>query len=422
MDGTAFICKEILKRFPSSAAAQGGKELRLNVSKVFPSIGEKNPDELETFLEAAELLEKQNIVSLIWGKYKKGENLKTIIVIHPEQVYRLLNEVFPVEGCTAARNNAKEKAESLRQENNPSAHFFELMANTLNNEDFSKGITTDVIDNLYQLFVNLSNHISNNELLYTPRALSIQIFNDSKKIESLLKTASFLFNRAAKEGIQVEGIYFFERNFPEVLITGSLCFIGDNDFAITSSKPSTISLSLNTVLQITEINLHTDITLSENHKRVLCIENKETFYALSASYIHNYFTAYDVLLYTGGYANKAVLSVLSILYQSGFSLYHAGDLDPDGILIFQNLYDELDGNIHPVFMNAQIFSHYKKYGRKLDKKIVSRTKLIKPSIRSISDMQNLIQLIELTGIGIEQEIIDYKSFTEDFSNNTTDEA
>ena len=125
MDGITFICNEVIKRFPSSAAAQGGKELRLNVSKVFPSIGEKNPDELETFLEAAELLEKQNIVSLIWEKYKTGENLKTIIVKHPEKVYRLLNEVFPIQGCAEARNNAKVKTEILRQKNNSSAQFFE---------------------------------------------------------------------------------------------------------------------------------------------------------------------------------------------------------------------------------------------------------------------------------------------------------
>ncbi len=66
-------------------------------------------------------------------------------------------------------------------------------------------------------------------------------------------------------------------------------------------------------------------------------------------------------------------------------------------------------------MNAQIFSKYEKYGRKLDKKIISRAKLIKPSIRSISDLQKLIELIEQTGIGIEQEIIDYICFTEDDS-------
>lgn len=154
---------------------------------------------------------------------------------------------------------------------------------------------------------------------------------------------------------------------------------------------------------------------------MLCIENKETFYALSAAFIHTFFKSFDVLLYTGGYANKAVLSVLKTFYQSGFSLYHAGDLDPDGILIFQNLYEELDGKITPVFMNVHIFNFYEQYGRKLNQQIISRTKLIKPSIRSISDMQNLIELIEQTGIGIEQEIIDYNNFTGDVSNNRTTE-
>jgi len=415
MDGITFICNEVIKRFPSSAAAQGGKELRLNVSKVFPSIGEKNPDELETFLEAAELLEKQNIVSLIWEKYKTGENLKTIIVKHPEKVYRLLNEVFPIQGCAEARNNAKVKTEILRQKNNSSAQFFELMANTLNNEDFSKGITANVVENLYQLFVHLPDHILNNELLCTPRALSIKIFNDSKKIESLLRTASFLFKRAEKEGISLAGIDVFERNFPEVLITGSLRITGERSLHISCTPASIISLPQATTVKIQIIDLITPSSPEEQSKRVLCIENKETYYALSASYLNNYFTAYDVLLYTGGYANKAVISVLKALVQSGFSLYHSGDLDPDGILIFQNMYEELDGNIHPVFMNAQIFSKYEKYGRKLDKKIISRAKLIKPSIRSISDLQKLIELIEQTGIGIEQEIIDYICFTEDDS-------
>ena len=421
MDGIVFICSEILKRFPSSAAAQGGKELRLNIRKVFPDVGEKNPDDLESFLEAAELLEKQNIVSLIWEKFKQGEKLKTIIVTHPEQVYKLLNEVFPIEGCKETGTNAKEKAEILRQKNNPSADFFTWLEKTLTNEDFSKGINADIIENLYELFVHLPSHISNNELTCTPRSLSIKIFNDSKKIEGLLNKTSFLFKRAEKEGVIIDGLSLLDRNFPEVLITGSLRITGAGSFSITCTPASTISLAYTAVKKTQNIELHTDTSSQKQRKRVLCIENKETFYALSAAFVSTFFKSFDVLLYTGGYANKAVLSVLKTFYQSGFSLYHAGDLDPDGILIFQNLYEELDGKITPVFMNTHIFRFYEQYGRKLNQQIISRTKLIKPSIRTISDMQKLIELIEQTGIGIEQEIIDYNNFTGDVSNNRTTE-
>jgi hypothetical protein len=113
-------------------------------------------------------------------------------------------------------------------------------------------------------------------------------------------------------------------------------------------------------------------------------------------------------LYTAGHPNRAVRALLSVLAGSGFLFYHAGDLDIDGILILQELTDIAGKPVMPVKMDRKTFEQYRCHGRKLEASMLRRISLISEATRKLPGMMELIGLIEKTGLGVEQEIIDYQ--------------
>jgi hypothetical protein len=58
-------------------------------------------------------------------------------------------------------------------------------------------------------------------------------------------------------------------------------------------------------------------------------------------------------------------------------------------------------------MDAATFYKYRRHGRKLGKGVLNNIRLVSDTVRSIDGIQEVLSLIESTGIGIEQELIDY---------------
>ncbi|MDR2094544.1 MAG: DUF2220 family protein, partial [Treponema sp.] len=127
------------------------------------------------------------------------------------------------------------------------------------------------------------------------------------------------------------------------------------------------------------------------------IENKETFFVLAES-----LPGYTCFLYTGGHPNRAVQALVSLLAKAGFSFSHAGDLDPDGILILQELGNITGKKIRPLGMDAATFDRYRNCGRKLEPTMLRRIALITGETRSLPGMEELIRRIEETALGVEQ--------------------
>jgi hypothetical protein len=218
-----------------------------------------------------------------------------------------------------------------------------------------------------------------------------------------------IFARAERQGIIIPELSFLDRSFPETSIAGKITINIEGSQVLNNESGSILTLPLITIQKITSIagcqpESPTGKTLS-----VLMIENKETFFTFAASTCK-----YNCLLYVGGHPNRAVRALVTILAKSGFTFYHAGDLDPDGILILQ----ELQGIVYnagivtgktvtPVYMDALTFDTYLKHGRKLEPSILQRINLIKDKTRALPGITELIRKIEKTGKGIEQEIIEY---------------
>jgi hypothetical protein len=211
-------------------------------------------------------------------------------------------------------------------------------------------------------------------------------------------------SQVQKQGIPAPDLSFLQRSFPETMISGKIIFEYGNN-----SRPPLVNangLILGFPLQsIREIGNIKTINAKEA-PAVLTIENLETFYVLGDP--ANFGQGIDVFLYVGGYLNQAAAAMIKILAEAGFCFYHAGDLDPDGILILQNVRDIAEKPVIPVGMDAAVFDRYLPWARPLAGTMLSQLKKIRDDTKAIPGLAGLMRRIEETSRGVEQEIIDYR--------------
>jgi hypothetical protein len=447
------------ERYPASAAAAiepgasaragedpgGGagtpRPLRIRPDRVFPGIDRASPDDRESFLEAAESLERRGLLSLVWARHRKGEVLSTLVCRDPELLYELAGKASPkttaekvraaarafaaaaskeapqgVSGEAAkeaAGETAKGAVEETVREAAKEAALFLFVAENFTPLDAAGGIDAGALEDLARLTRFLfggdqarREHLWRNRIRgITTRALSTALYSDSKRLEYLLNLFSPLLGRARRQGISVPDFSLLDRSFPETFIAGNLALDFEGDAAPVNTGGRVFGLPLETILKLRRIQ-----PLPRGEKpgepAALMIENKETFFALAEST-----RGYACFLYVGGHPNRAVRAIVSLLSASGFTLYHAGDLDPDGILILQELTKIAGKEIVPLRMDAATFDQYLDCGKKLEPSALRRTALIGAATRSIPGIPELIRRIEETGMGVEQEIINYRDNT-----------
>jgi hypothetical protein len=436
--GTAWeerIIGVFVDRYPVSAAAAlseasapdeaPGKSrlLRLRPDRIFPGFDRSSPDDRESFLEAAEALENRGILSLIWVRHRKGEDLSALVCRDPELLFAAAKKPSPktvAENVRAAARRLGRVAEASRdgspdEGRSAETAFFLFLAENFTPPDAGRGIDVTTVTDLARLTAFLSG-VENTwpspktpELRgITPRALSVALYGDSKRLETLTGLFNPLFLRARHQGIEVPDFTFLDRSFPETFIAGKILFTFKETEAagkpplagpLVNASGSILGLPLGTILKLRSV-----APLAEERGRVLMIENKETFFALAES-----LPGYTCFLYTAGHPNRAVRALVSLLAECGFALYHAGDLDPDGFLILQELAEIAEKKVTPVRMDLSTFDRYRDRGRKLEPATLRRIGLIRDETRSLPGAAEVIRRIEETGLGVEQEIIDYRT-------------
>jgi hypothetical protein len=240
----------------------------------------------------------------------------------------------------------------------------------------------------------------------TTRALSTALYGDSKRLEALMTLFNSLLVRARRQGTALPDFSFLDRSYPETFIAGNIILDFDGAAGTSNAGGNVLGLPLETILKIRRIRPYAGDAAVNAPAGALMIENKETFFALAQAVPA--LPGYSCFLYVGGHPNRAVRALVSLLAESGFSFSHAGDLDPDGILILQELAEIAGKPVRPLRMDAATFNRYLECGKKLEPSTLRRTALISEETRSIPGMAALIKRIEETGLGVEQEIIDYR--------------
>jgi hypothetical protein len=409
---SVFISRYEVSAPRDEAAGKYRNSMRLRSVAIFPEFDRAEPDEKESYLEAAETLERKGFVSLNWEKRGKGERLKTITCVNIEKLFEDSGTMDPRRKAESIRLLFKKKFTALDRGaagGNPSgektAAFLEYLAEQFSSREVKWDMDLKAAEDFARLLdVFLAPDRNRN---MTTRALSVSLYNDSKRMENILDLFGPALSQAQKQGILLPDFSFLERSFPETLISGRIILeYPDGDLPpLVNAAGLILGLPAESVREIRRVR-----TIAGGEApTVLTVENKETFYALGDP--RNYEageTRYDCFLYTGGYPNKAAAALIRILAASGFRFSHAGDLDPDGILILQNIMDIAERPVSPLRMDGPTFDRYLPLARPLNKIMLRQTLKIRKDTRAVSELSGLIRRIEETGRGVEQEIIDYR--------------
>ena len=405
------IVAAFVEHYFASAPKTGEEKravLRLRHAILFPQFDAASPDEKESYLEAAEALEQNGLVKINWEKRGKGERIKTIICTDFEKLFLESGGAYPQAEAEKIRGLFKEYAEKFRVHQSDNAKkihaLLEYFAENFSPREIAQGIDRQAADDFIRLLETFLDPAKLEKI--SGRALSILLYRDSKRLENILALFNTLLSRAQKENIPVPSLSFLERSYPDTLISGNiiLAYKQGNKPPLVSASGLILGLPLESVESIGGIK-----PIAEKERpSALIIENKETFYALGSPRKLGFELPYDCFLYAGGYRNQAVAALIRLLAASGFCLYHAGDLDPDGILILQNIRDTAEWPVTPVLMNAAVFDRYLPWSRPLGKGALRQLDKIRADTRAIPGIAELIRRIAETGCGVEQEIVDYR--------------
>ncbi len=365
--------------YPQSAHFRGGRNLRKgNWGKLFPGI-RKNIEDKESFLAAVDRLCEAGILSARWKRFREGDELSALYLESPGMLYAMLDIPSPEETIQSAH----ELLGQFKAENNIAADT----AKYINERLRAREIPFADIPFLRDILTLVSTPTEEAHFS-SLRALSVKLFKDSKRIESLIPGLDSLTVESC--GIVFSDYYDLKRLYPETTISGSADIIL-NDGREWQMRGESLTLPVSTVENIQKIRI------PFSAPDVLSVENKETFYTLSSK------NEFSVYIYCGGYPNRADRALLECLSDSNAEIYHAGDLDPDGLLIFQEIDCMIEGRLKPFFMNEAVYSKYLSFGYELSPAVLK--KLSSVNSAKLSELASTIGKKE---IGVEQEIISYE--------------
>ncbi|GBU26867.1 hypothetical protein R84B8_00382 [Treponema sp. R8-4-B8] len=409
------IIDEFISHYFDSASEteENRSVLRVRSSLLFPNFDTIRSDEKESYLEAAESLQRKGIINLNWEKRNKGERLKTLSCENFEKLFEEAGRPYPKTEAEKIRSMLGEKVRAIKESTLPGRDavqtektiaLLEFLSLRFSPHEIGQGIDQHAMEEFIRLLEFCSESAQREKL--TTRALSILLYHDSKRLENLLSLCNPLFSRAQKT-VSIPDLSFLERSYPETMIAGKIIIQFKNqEPPLVNAEGHILGFPLESAEVIESIQLVSD----KKEKTVLTIENKETFYALGSPQKHNEskdLSHYDCFLYIGGYSNRAAAALVKTLASSGFSFYHAGDLDPDGILILQHVQELAEKPVVPVRMDAATFDKYQAWARPLDKQTLRQIEKIREEINN-PELAGLLRRIEETGMGVEQEIIDYR--------------
>jgi len=390
----------------ASNAEEGRGILRVRSAQFFPGFDSAPHSEKESYLEAAESLERKGIIKLTWEKWGRGERLKTLACENFEALFAEAGKPYPKPEAEKVRAMLDAKIAGIKdtQTTEDIVAILESISINFGLKEIGQGLDQKTMGEFVR-FLELSCGPAKPKRI-TIRALSILLYNDSKRLENLMSLCAPLLSRAQKD-LPLRRLVLPERSYPEAMISGKLVF------ELKSSAPPLVNaegLILNMPLESAEAFGGIKPFPEKSERTVLTIENKETFFALGSPNKHSEHentAIHDCFLYVGGYPNRAASVLVKTLAASGFAFFHAGDLDPDGVLILQHIGDIAEKPVTPVRMDAATFDRYRPWARSLSKPMLRQIHKIREETKAIPGLAGLLQRIGETGLGVEQEIVDY---------------
>lgn len=398
---TLFILERFADSFPLSAHYRGGRKLRLaGWETAFPAM-DRDVEEKERFLEAVDSLTAAGILSVKWKRFQEREELECLYLEDPERMFALLERPSPESLREKMISVICGRLDSVPERFRP---VFEALDGKLEARHPIPVKTLSELTDLFLLF-SVSRETSSRN---TIRSLSIRLFRDSKRLEALLPLADRLLEQTIAE--RLSEYLGLERKFPEISIalSGAIEF-PDGRRWDTDAEPLTLPEA--TVNGIGQIRIAVKpgrlrggsptCPAAEIHTvRVLSIENKESFH-LEAARLALGESGHHAVLYSGGHPGPLMRRLFTLIASGNgpVEFHHSGDLDPDGLLIFQETAELCPGPLVPYRMTGALYEAYRRYGRPLAPELLARLHRVRHP-----EMLPLARLITEHRVGVEQEV------------------
>ena len=387
------ILEEFASSYPQSAQYRGGRKLRLGGwDRRFPGTL-TDVEEKEAFLAAVEDLAAQEVISVRWQRFRSGEAVEALYLEDPAALYRLLGRTSPGERRDELLAVLGESPWS-RDELAPLAERLRTLL-----QEHHPTVIHDPADlrDVGRIFLLSPEDCRG----YAVRALSVRLFSDSKRLEALLRAADRLSEETFGEPISPR--LGLTRSFPEV----TLCVFGTLGVSGETWRVSgeLVTLAAETLKKVSTVEL--DRPPATGSPWVLSVENKESFHAACdaaraawSAPLSPRAAPPSALLYTAGHPGSVTARAAALLGESAAATLHFGDMDPDGLLILQELERSSGVPVRPFAMDVDTFSRYEAFGRPLSRHARARLRQV-----THADLRSIAKTLHERGIGVEQEVI-----------------
>lgn len=387
----------LLDKYERSAVYQGtakrNQSVSLSVNKrLFPEYFDLTSMEFEVINEQMENLAALNLITLLWrGKKTDGILQKIVLCLEPESLAAAYRFV--------ARKTRREKEEAVRSVLATYRDIFPSFVSWAqgrldSHESVRKYIDIDHPDKLSDVLYLAEKIRENKEDIFL-RRFSIRVFHDSKIAEHEIGSAVDILKKfpddeqeAGLEGLSADEVleeYNIYRNPSWVMVKGC---------GAPLALPMGVGISNEDIDRI-------PWDVSCVPRRILTIENLTSFHQWRTGPVSR-----DLVIYLGGYANRArrqMLVRLHEMYPDAFYA-HFGDIDVGGFRIWKNLCRSTGLAIETLLMDEETYLHYIQYGKPLTDH--DRRSLIEMMEDPFFHKQReLFALMLEKGIKVEQECV-----------------
>lgn len=394
------VLTEFADSFPASAHYRGGRRLRKgDWERVFPDTAH-DVEAKEAFLAAVDELVALGVVSVKWTRFRDGSEVDALYLEDPKRLFELVGRPSPDAVrdsmlevlCSQAWTDTDGLSRAVGER---VAAVREWLQATLEARHPAPVADARELADLAALL-----RIEPETARRFPiRALSVRLYNDSKRLERLLPLADRVTRSVL--GVAHSEQVGLARSYPDVSLAlrGTLVLSGPREW---TCRGEVVTLPAATVDAVAAVRVESSPV---GEPGVLSVENKETFYVLSSLLREaNRLESIAALTYCGGHPHASYLALLKRFCAAGITLYHFGDLDPDGILIFAELQSGLGCDLHTYLMDVATLRSHLSFGFEPPE---SRLALLRSSLAALPPRISALAAEVLAHRrGVEQEVID----------------
>ena len=390
------ILSILLEKYERSNAAIGGAgrrpQFRLRKSPLASAYtDELDADRREAIEAAAEELERQGMISVVWERHGTGRIERILLAVDAAQLYERMGRTMPlmrVEECRADISALTASAGIWVRRCCNAANEI-LSANKL--PSFlprEKEIRAGLIRAILSLPAAGENAIPK-------RVFSQRVFGDSKYFERCIETPLLiLLRRFAEEPCETDAAYLdmagITGHHGKVWIAGRMDFSLHGRAYMLADFAGGIELTYDTVAAMKIETLPPSILTVEN------LTNAEALAQEGADYL---------LIYTAGFPNRTIQALLSkISRMQPPDIAHWGDLDYGGIRIFEYLRKNFFSHLMPYRMDVEELRAHRAFAQHLTDAQKKRLKALLCR-EDFALWHELIRVMLSEGIWLEQEAL-----------------